>query len=536
MVEVVVVGSASSVRALLARMSRRSVGWLGVAVIFGAGTRLYLVAAAWLAVRGAHERNALLLAIGGALLFGALRGVQALVRVRVQRDVYAATAHAALASDVLAVPNGDLRQVALDGSYYAVSLVAELLPALLADIVASLVLVPFAAMNLEPRLLATGAVAILAVTLVASLLRSMARRLEEAAAFAYAAVIEGLLAAIDGRLEIVARAAESEIEARFARTLAVHATTTRRSAGRRALLGRAPMIAGALAIVLAFAAHAPPRSLFEGALLTHAVLLGAVVPVFHGAALGLHGMLRALVFVGPLVDLMTTEARQGDDAGERIELPVPIVGRGVSFAYEDGGASILDGVDFAWQPGEPLVLRGPNGAGKSTLLKVLLRLRRTKTGVITYGETSLDAIAVRHLRRQVAYLPQRPYLGEAHGTVRDGLRFFDRSAGDTALRAALERVGFIATLRDKDRDPLELSVGELSAGQRQRAALARVLLADARMVMLDEPDANLDAGGIALVVGLVRELCAEGVMVAVAAHTPELASMSARPVDLGRQR
>jgi len=134
----------------------------------------------------------------------------------------------------------------------------------------------------------------------------------------------------------------------------------------------------------------------------------------------------------------------------------------------------------------------------------------------------------------VAYLPQRPYLGEAHVTVRAALRLGITDASDVAMYEALARLDVLEPLQGDDR--LSTPVGELSTGQRQRVALARVLLQDAAMILLDEPDANLDREGIELVGSIVRELCREGKMVAVAVHTPELAALSTNRVELGERR
>jgi ATP-binding cassette subfamily C protein CydD len=97
-------------------------------------------------------------------------------------------------------------------------------------------------------------------------------------------------------------------------------------------------------------------------------------------------------------------------------------------------------------------------------------------------------------------------------------------------------VGLLDVLRKKGPDPLAVGVDGLSVGERQRVALARMLCRDAPIVLLDEPDANLDRAGIALVVDLVRELAARGKSVAFAAHTPELLQAADRVVVLEEGR
>lgn len=188
-----------------------------------------------------------------------------------------------------------------------------------------------------------------------------------------------------------------------------------------------------------------------------------------------------------------------------------------------GEKVVLDDVTFHVPIGEFLCLCGPNGAGKSTLLRVLLGLRQPQGGSVTVGGVELGTLDLQKLRRSIAYLPQRPYLGEHYATIRSALRGLDEDASDGAMRAAIDRVGLGNAARSGD--VLDVEIGELSAGQRQRLALARVLLHDAAIYLLDEPDANLDRAGIALVAELVRDLAARGRMVAIAAHTGELAAI-----------
>jgi len=511
---------------LLARTSRRAVVWLVVTLGLGCAGRLIFVGAAYrLAYAGAQE--SVQLAVVGAGVFAALRAAQSFLRMNVQRDVYAMTSRAVLASDVLSVPTHDVRRVALDGTYHAVVLVAQQTPAFVSDILASLAILPLVVSTFESRLLVLAAIAMAVVTLVAALLRAVAQRLEQRSVDAYAGVIETLLGSIESRVEIVARAGEEGVGAAFDRQLADYAAVSRRSGFGAALLGRAPLAAGALAIVLVVAFDSTSRAALEGALLTKALLLAACLPALHGAALGLHGTLRSLVFVRPLIELLCAKPR-GEGAGaHHVELPVPVRCRAVSFVYDAGSKPTLSDVSFEWNPEQPLVLTGPNGSGKSTLLRLLLGLRSSSSGTIMFGRHDLASIDVRALRRQIAYLPQRPYLGEAHGTVRAALRLTAPNASDEEMGVVLERTGVRDALREHAEDELSTPIGELSAGQRQRVALARVLLQDARMLLLDEPDANLDASGIRLVAMLVKDLSARKTMVAVAAHTQELAQLSA---------
>jgi ABC-type transport system involved in cytochrome bd biosynthesis fused ATPase/permease subunit len=103
------------------------------------------------------------------------------------------------------------------------------------------------------------------------------------------------------------------------------------------------------------------------------------------------------------------------------------------------------------------------------------------------------------------------------------------------MEQALDRVGLLGPLRRAGGDPLAVRVDTLSVGERQRVGLARLLCKEATLVLLDEPDANLDRAGIALVADLVRELARDG-MVAIAAHTAELLQVADRVVVLEQGR
>jgi ATP-binding cassette subfamily C protein CydCD len=208
----------------------------------------------------------------------------------------------------------------------------------------------------------------------------------------------------------------------------------------------------------------------------------------------------------------------------------------VSFSYEGAQEPALTGVELEWRPGEVLALAGLNGSGKSTCLRVLLRLGSLKGGVVRVGGASLAELGADEWRTKVAFLPQRPYI-PARASVRAAVAwpFQTIPPSDERILKALDRVGLLPTLRATEDKPLEVRVDTLSVGQRQRVALARLLCRDASVFLLDEPDANLDRAGIALVESLLRELAQQG-MVAFAAHTPELVVVADHVLALEKGR
>ena len=163
------------------------------------------------------------------------------------------------------------------------------------------------------------------------------------------------------------------------------------------------------------------------------------------------------------------------------------------FAYPDAGEGGLDIARLAIAPGERVALIGGIGAGKSTLLKVLAGLYAPGAGSVRIGGLDIQQIAPDALRRAVGYLPQDTRLLD--GTLRDNVQLGLGQQPDDALIAALNAVGLGAMLAAHPRG-LDLPISEggrgLSGGQRMLASLARLLVLDPDVWLLDEPTANLD--------------------------------------------
>ena len=174
-------------------------------------------------------------------------------------------------------------------------------------------------------------------------------------------------------------------------------------------------------------------------------------------------------------------------------------------------------------PGETVAVTGPSGAGKSTLLRALLGFATPAAGRITVGGTDLADLDPASWHRQIAWVPQRPHLFA--GTVADNVRLARPHATDDQVRAALTAAG-----ADGFAAPGDL-IGEdgagLSAGQRQRLALARAFLADRPLLLLDEPTANLDGETESEVITSLRRLAADRTVLLVA-HRPALLPLADR--------
>ncbi|HEX3846724.1 MAG TPA: cytochrome c biogenesis heme-transporting ATPase CcmA [Steroidobacteraceae bacterium] len=176
-----------------------------------------------------------------------------------------------------------------------------------------------------------------------------------------------------------------------------------------------------------------------------------------------------------------------------------------------GERHLLRGVSFALAPGQLLEVRGPNGAGKSTLLRAACGLTRPEQGEVRWGGKPIAAVRQEFLA-QLAYAAHEPAL-KGDMTALENLHFavsLRRRADAAELEACLERTGVGSCA--------ELATRLLSAGQRRRVALARVLALRAPLWLLDEPFANLDAVGSAMLAAILREHVTGGGAALVVAH------------------
>lgn len=240
-------------------------------------------------------------------------------------------------------------------------------------------------------------------------------------------------------------------------------------------------------------------------------------------------------------------AAEGLAAAEEIfsvlETPVPATGtggvsagalsfEGVTVRYPARSVDAVTDVSFTVEPGETVAVVGPSGAGKSTLLNVLLGFVRPTEGLVRVGGADLADLHLERWRSRIAWVPQRPHLFA--GTIAENVRLARPDADDAAVRRALGDAGaldFVDALPQGADTLLGEDGAGLSAGQRQRLALARAFLADRPVLLLDEPTAGLDGATEAGVVEAVRRL-AVGRTVLLVVHRPALLAVADRVVRL----
>lgn len=190
---------------------------------------------------------------------------------------------------------------------------------------------------------------------------------------------------------------------------------------------------------------------------------------------------------------LEVEVRDARDAVPLQEIGSGVRFAGVHFHYRPEQA-VLQDVSFSARPGEITALVGPTGSGKTTLMSLLLRLYDPQQGRVLIGGRDLRSFQTASLRRQIAVVLQENLLFSA--SVRENIRYAQEHASDAAVREAArtaDALDFIETLPEGFDTMLGERGAKLSTGQRARLQVARAVLVDAPILVLDEPTASLDA-------------------------------------------
>lgn len=190
----------------------------------------------------------------------------------------------------------------------------------------------------------------------------------------------------------------------------------------------------------------------------------------------------------------------------------------VSFQYEDGRNALLD-LSIEIPANRTTAIVGPSGAGKSTLLQLLLGLQRPQHGTIRVDGTPLDDIDAHVWHQQISWVPQRPRIFT--GTLRDNIVIAAPDADDARLMQAVDRAGLAPVIARLPRG-IDTVLGEhghgVSGGESQRIALARALLRDAPVWILDEATQQLDGTSVDIIMHVLREVANQGRTVVQVSH------------------
>lgn len=207
---------------------------------------------------------------------------------------------------------------------------------------------------------------------------------------------------------------------------------------------------------------------------------------FAARSLGAFGRVLEIVDLQSESDPVADGEQAGTDAKDSI------IVRSLSFSYGEG-IPVLSDVSFEVPEGQLAVIVGKSGCGKSTLLKLVSGLYRPPPGTVFVDGFDVHFSAISEARRRIAYIPQEPYL--LAGTVRDNLELGKEQAGDEEYRKVL-RLADALDFVDGMPEGMDGEVGErggnLSGGQRQRLCVARTVLRDADILLMDEPTSSVD--------------------------------------------
>lgn len=164
----------------------------------------------------------------------------------------------------------------------------------------------------------------------------------------------------------------------------------------------------------------------------------------------------------------------------------------VSFTYESAGRQVLKHVDFSLRKGEKVAVIGQNGSGKSTLLNLVLRFIQPESGAITFCGKDIAELDLEQYRGLFAVVSQEPYLFD--DTVENNINLTGDAKEEEVLRAARQSgaEGFIGRLPEKEKSKIGRNGARLSGGEKQKLAVARAIIKDAPIIILDEATSGYD--------------------------------------------
>jgi ATP-binding cassette, subfamily C, bacterial CydC len=373
------------------------------------------------------------------------------------------------------------------------------------------------------------------------LIAALSRRNGRATADARAELSTHVGSVLDGAADLLAYGAEDRALAEcgeLARRQSALTRTAARVAGAGA--GLALLAAGGTVWVVALlAAPAAARGGLDPVTLAVVVLVAVasfeVVTTLPAVATALAAARRSAVRLFDVLDA-PDPVREPEAPLPPPEGPVTVRLRSVGIRYAPEEPWALDGIDLDLPPGRRVAVVGPSGSGKSTLISVLLRFRDIDRGRVTLDGRELQAYGSDQVRRCIGGCPADPHVFT--GTVRQNLQLARPEADLPRLESAAAQAGLLPWIRSLP-EGWSTQVGHrgsrMSGGERQRLALARALLADPAVLVLDEPTAHLDPDARAMVMSAILAATRGRTLVLVTHDRTALAEMDEVVVlDAGR--
>lgn len=232
-----------------------------------------------------------------------------------------------------------------------------------------------------------------------------------------------------------------------------------------------------------------------------------VAPIVQMSNIGSQ-LTEALAGLDRTEELMSMEAEE-DDTNRTIELgnfKGELIFNDVSFAYQEN-KEVIHNIDFKANSGSVIALVGSSGSGKSTIAGLSATFLNPQSGTITIDGNDVSKVKLQSFRKHLGVVLQDEFLFE--GTIRENIMFPRPEATEDQVQAAV-KAAYVNEFTDRFEDGLETLIGErgvkLSGGQRQRIAIARAILADPKIIILDEATSNLDTESEALIQKSLAEL------------------------------
>ncbi len=242
---------------------------------------------------------------------------------------------------------------------------------------------------------------------------------------------------------------------------------------------------------------------------------------------------RQAMAMAQQIGRLPTEAEEGSALAD---YQGRIAFQDVAFSYPDNQTPLFESLTLDLEPGAVLIVTGGNATGKTTLARLIVGLIEPIRGRILIDGLELQQLAPEWWRRQVSYLPQEPTFLNA--TIAENLRTANPEADEGILNAAITAAGlrrYISETKDGFESMIEKNGGDLALGIRRRLALARALLTNGKLVILDEPTGGLDAEGCQAVYQVMNELSGQSKTIIACSHDPKIVNAAKFVLDLNHK-